>query len=223
MGRKTMKTLALLARKGGAGKTTLAIHLAVIAARAGKRVLLVDTDPQRSAAAWWRSRPADVPELVECDATKLAPVLAAAEEAGVDLVVVDSRPSVEADTGAVAKLADLVLIPTRPAILDLRAIAETVRVVTNAKKPALIVLNATPAARAGVREAAITAEARRALAAYDVPVASVAITSRADLSHALVGGLAVNEFAPNGKAAAELGELFKIVEKALWPKQRARR
>lgn len=218
-----MKTLALLARKGGAGKTTLAIHLAVIAARAGKRVLLVDTDPQRSAAAWWRSRPADVPELVECDATKLAPVLAAAEEAGVDLVVVDSRPSVEADTGAVAKLADLVLIPTRPAILDLRAIAETVRVVTNAKKPALIVLNATPAARAGVREAAITAEARRALAAYDVPVASVAITSRADLSHALVGGLAVNEFAPNGKAAAELGELFKIVEKALWPKQRARR
>jgi chromosome partitioning protein len=186
-------------------------------------VLLVDTDPQRSAAAWWRSRPADVPELVECDATKLAPVLAAAEEAGVDLLVIDSRPSVEADTGAVAKLADLVLIPTRPAILDLRAIAETVRVVTNAKKPALIVLNATPAARAGVREAAITAEARRALAAYDVPVASVAITSRADLSHALVGGLAVNEFAPNGKAAAELGELFKIVEKALWPKQRARR
>jgi chromosome partitioning protein len=218
-----MKTLALLARKGGAGKTTLAIHLAVIAARAGKRVLLVDTDPQRSAAAWWRSRPADVPELVECDATKLAPVLAAAEEAGVDLVVVDSRPSVEADTGAVAKLANLVLIPTRPAILDLRAIAETVRVVMNAKKPALIVLNATPAARAGVREAAITAEARRALAAYDVPVAPVAITSRADLSHALVGGLAVNEFAPNGKAAAELGELFKIVEKALWPKPRARR
>jgi chromosome partitioning protein len=219
-----MKTLALLARKGGAGKTTLAIHLAVIAARAGKRVLLVDCDPQRSAAAWWRSRPADVPELVECDATKLAPVLAAAEEADVDLLVIDSRPSVEADTGAVAKLADLVLIPTRPSILDMRAIAETVRVVANAKKPALIVLNATPAARAGGIEAAITAEARRALEAYAVPVASVAITNRADLAHALTGGLAINEFAPRSKGAAELNQLFKMVEGSLWPKsQRAAR
>jgi chromosome partitioning protein len=217
-----MKTLALLARKGGAGKTTLAIHLAVIAARAGKRVLLVDTDPQRSAAAWWRSRPADVPELVECDATKLPAVLAAAEEAGVDLVVVDTRPSVEADTGTVAKLADLVLIPTRPAILDLRAISETVRVVTAMKKPAVIVLNATPAARNGVRDAAIVLEARAALEAYDVPVAPVGITNRADLAHALTGGLAVNEFAPNGKAAAELGELFKIVEGYLWPKPQRR-
>jgi len=218
-----MKTLALLARKGGAGKTTLAIHLAVIAARAGKRVLLVDTDPQRSAAAWWRSRPADVPELVETDATKLAPVLAAAEEAGVDLVVVDTRPSVEADTGAVAKLADLVVIPTRPAILDLRAIAATVQVVRAAQKPALIVLNATPAPRAGAAEAAIAAEARRALAAYSLPVVPVAIANRADLAHALVGGLAVNEFAPNGKAAAELGALYSILENSLWPNPRARR
>lgn len=214
-----MKTLALLARKGGAGKTTLAIHLAVIAARAGKRVLLVDTDPQRSAAAWWRSRPADVPELVETDATKLPAVLAAAEEAGVDLVVVDTRPSVEADTGVVAKLADLVLIPTRPAILDLRAISETVRVVKAMNKQALIVVNATPAGRAGVREAGLVLEARRALAGYGVPLAPVAITNRADLAHALTGGLAINEFAPRSKGAAELAQLFKIVEGSLWPKQ----
>lgn len=214
-----MKTLALLARKGGAGKTTLAIHLAVIAAQAGKRVLLVDCDPQRSAAAWWRSRLAEVPELVEADASKLPTVLSAAEDAGVDLVVVDTRPSVESDTGAVAKLADLVLIPTRPAILDLRAIAETVRVVKGVQKPALIVMNATPPPRAGAAEAAIAAEARRALAAYDVPVAPVSIASRADLAHALVGGLAVNEFAPNGKASAELGALYSILEKQLWPKR----
>jgi hypothetical protein len=51
----------------------------------------------------------------------------------------------------------------------------------------------------------------------------VSVTSRADLAHALTGGLAVNEFAPSGKAAAELGALYSIVEKTLWPKQRARR
>ena len=214
-----MKTLALLARKGGAGKTTLAVHLAVIAAQTGRRVLLVDTDPQRSTAAWWRSRPADMPELVECEASGLPAVLKAAEEAGVDLAVVDTRPSVEADTAAVAKLADLVLIPTRPAILDLRAIGATVQVVQTAKRPSLIVLNAAPPPR-GSTQAAITAEARRALAAYPVPVAPVAIASRAALSHALVGGLAVTEFEPAGKASVEMQALFTIVRKALWPSAR---
>ena len=51
-----MRTVALLARKGGTGKTTLAVHLAVLAAETGRRVLLVDTDPQRSAGDWWRVR-----------------------------------------------------------------------------------------------------------------------------------------------------------------------
>ena len=48
-----LKTLRLLSRKGGVGKSTLAIHLAVLAQRAGLRALLLDMDPQRSAAAWW--------------------------------------------------------------------------------------------------------------------------------------------------------------------------
>lgn len=160
-----------------------------------------------------------MPELVECEASGLPAVLKAAEEAGVDLAVVDTRPSVEADTAAVAKLADLVLIPTRPAILDLRAIGATVQVVQAAKRPALIVLNAAPPPR-GSTQAAITAEARRALAAYPAPVAPVAIASRAALSHALVGGLAVTEFEPAGKASVEMQALFTIVRKSLWPNAR---
>src|SRR5271166_7046932 len=106
-----MRTVALLARKGGTGKTTLAVHLAVIAAEAGRRVLLVDTDPQRSAGDWWRVRNADVPRLVECPAKRVGMVLEAAEDDGIDLVVVDTRPSVEADTAEIARLSDLVLIP----------------------------------------------------------------------------------------------------------------
>jgi chromosome partitioning protein len=62
-----MKTLAILSRKGGAGKTTLALHLAVQAVAGGRRVALVDMDPQRSAADWWRSREAGVPELAEME------------------------------------------------------------------------------------------------------------------------------------------------------------
>jgi len=104
-------------------------------------------------------------------------------------------------------------------ILDLRAIGATVQVVQAAKRPALIVLNAAPPPR-GSTQAAITAEARRALAAYPVPVAPVAIASRAALSHALVGGLAVTEFEPAGKASVEMQALFTIVRKALWPNAR---
>lgn len=218
-----MKTLALLARKGGAGKTTLAVHLAVIAAQSGRRVLLVDTDPQRSAAGWWRSRSADVPELVECDASRLATVLEAAQADGVDLVVVDTRPSVEADTTAAARLADLVLIPTRPAIFDLRAIAATVEVVQAAHRPAAIVLNAAPPPGRGSAETTLTAEARRALSVYGRPVAPVAVAQRAALAHALVAGLAVSEFEPNGRAAAELTALFRFVEESLWPAGRRSR
>ena len=82
-----MRTVALLARKGGTGKTTLAVHLAVLAAESGRRVLLVDTDPQRSAGDWWRVRKTDDPQLVECAAKRVPAVLEAAKRDGIDLAV----------------------------------------------------------------------------------------------------------------------------------------
>jgi chromosome partitioning protein len=214
-----MRTIALLARKGGTGKTTLAVHLAVLAAESGRRVLLVDTDPQRSAGDWWRVRKTDEPQLVECAASRVSIVLEAAQRDGIDLAVVDTRPSAEADTAEIARLSDMVLIPTRPGILDLRAIAPTTEVVRSVSAPGhmtMIVLNAVPAAR-GVGEGGLTAEARRALAAYHLPVAEVAIGNRAAFAHALIDGRSVTEFEPNGKAAKELRKLFKHMETALWP------
>ena len=214
-----MKTLALLARKGGAGKTTLAVHLAVLAVQSGRRVLLVDTDPQRSTAAWWRSRSAATPELVECEAGDLPQVLAAARADGVELVVVDTRPSVEADTATVARLAEFVLIPTRPTILDLRAIGATVEVVQAVNRRGAVVLNAVLAGRDG-EESPQAAEAREALAAYALEVAPVAVGNRVALGHALVDGRAVTEFEPGGKAALELQSLYRIVKERLWPAAR---
>src|SRR6185437_8666008 len=124
------------------------------------------TDPQRSAGDWWRVRQGDTPLLVESAAGRVPEVLRAAEADGIDLAVVDTRPSVEADTAELARLADLVLIPTRPGILDLRAIAPTTDVVRAARRaPAMIVLNAVPASR-GFGENSLTTEARRALQAY---------------------------------------------------------
>jgi chromosome partitioning protein len=209
-----MKVIGLLSRKGGVGKTTLAVHLAVLAQQAGQRTLLIDLDPQRSAAAWWRAREAETPALVETEPAELRSILDAARAEGIDLVVVDTRPSVEADVAHVASLSDLVLIPTRPAIFDLRAILGTLDVVKGAARRSLLVLNACPPAR-GVGEASIVTDARRALTAFGVPVAPVAITSRATFAAAPVTGLTAAETEPQGKAAKEIRALWRIVEKEL--------
>ena len=211
-----MRTLALLARKGGTGKTTLAVHLAVMAAEAGERVLLVDTDPQRSAGDWWRVRKGDVPELVECDARRVSAVLQAAQQDGVGLVVIDTRPSVEADTAEIARLSDLVLLPVRCGILDLRAIRATVDVIHTVRARAAVVLNAVPPSP-GFGENSLTMEARRALQEYGLPITAAAIGNRVALAHALIDGRAVTEFEPGGKAAGELRKLFNEMEMKLWP------
>jgi chromosome partitioning protein len=194
-----MKTVALLSQKGGSGKSTL-----------------VDLDPQRSAAGWWDTRTAETPEMVETAPGELHAVLDAARTDGVALCIIDTRPSAGADAATAAALADLVLIPTRPAIFDLKAIGATVDIFVRAKIPAFIVLNGTPASR-GFGEASTTADARRALADYGIPVAPISIGLRAALAHALVDGRAVNEFDPAGKAALEMSNLWQLTEKHLWP------
>jgi chromosome partitioning protein len=208
-----MKAIGLLSRKGGVGKTTLAVHFGVLAQQAG-RALLVDLDPQGSAAAWWRAREAETPQLVETAPAELRGILDAAKGDGVDLVVVDTRPSVEADVAHVAALADLVLVPTRPAIFDLRAILGTLDIVKGTARRSLIVLNACPPAR-GAGEASIVTDARRALTAFGVPVAPVAITSRAAFVSAPITGLTAGEVDPTGKAAKEIRALWRFVEKEL--------
>jgi chromosome partitioning protein len=208
-----MKVLGLLARKGGSGKTTLAVHFAVMAQATRKRVLLIDLDPQRSSGGWWRARAADTPQLVETDPENLKGILDAAREEGVDLAVIDTRPSVEADAVQVAVLADLLVIPTRPAILDLRAILGTLDIVKGSRK-AHVVLNACPAQR-GVTEAAAAADARKALKAFGATVAGPTITQRAVYAHSLVAGMVATEAEPSGKAAAEMRALWRYAEKEL--------
>jgi chromosome partitioning protein len=210
-----MKTLAILSRKGGAGKTTLALHLAVQAVAGGRRVALVDADPQRSAADWWRTREADAPELVEVDPGDLAAVVRAAEEAGFDLVVIDTRPSAEADAQEAAQVADLALVVVRPSILDLRAVNATVATVHAAGTPGLVVVNQAPPAR-GIAEAALTREALDALQGFGLPVATTIIHARAAFGAALIDGRAVLELEPDGKAAGEIAALWRELETRLW-------
>lgn len=210
-----MKVVGLLSRKGGSGKTTIAIHLAVMAQAAGKRVLLIDLDPQGSAAAWWQARAEATPQLEQSEPSKLAALIEAARKDGVDLVIIDTRPSVEADAVQVAAVSDLVLVPARPGILDLRAILATLAIVQSSRTRAAIVLNACQAPRGSMGEASATSDARTALKAFGVPVAALMIVQRTALSHALVDGRAASETEPDGKATKEIRALWRFVEKEL--------
>ena len=209
-----MKSVAILARKGGVGKTTTAIHLAVVAQMAGKRVIFFDLDPQRSLTAWWKSRAADTPVLVEADARRLGTLLQQAAADGFDLAFIDTPPAVTFDTAHVASAVDLVLIPLRPSILDIYAVESTASVVKATKTAALLILNSCiPPKEAG--EAPTTLEARKALEAIAVPVAAASLSQRLDYTRALNDGEAVNEFAPGSRAAAEVDQLWREIERRL--------
>ncbi|MCP3869380.1 MAG: ParA family protein [Gammaproteobacteria bacterium] len=209
-----MKTLSLIAQKGGTGKTSLSIHLAVQASLSGMKVLLVDTDPQASATAWWKRREEATPELIQCRGENLPRVLNAATGQGFDLVVVDTAPHSSKESTACARMSDWVYIPSRPAILDLDAIGASTELVTAVDVPARILLNCCPpATRFG--EPHIVTEARQALKVYGIPVCEVAISQRAAFSHALIDGRAVTEFDRKTKAALEIDRLWKTMRQEM--------
>jgi chromosome partitioning protein len=193
--------IALLSQKGGAGKTTLAVHLAVCSGNA----LIIDTDKQKSAAGWWRERDSDLPELVTSSAQSVTKALAATSR---EWVFIDTPPRHEEALRAVCAVSDFILIPARPSILDLRAIADTVGLVNG--KAAVIILNSCPPNR-GFGETGVVREARQALSVYGLPVCPVAISERVAFSHALNGGQAVTEFEPEGKAAGEIRKLWEWI------------
>jgi chromosome partitioning protein len=205
-----MKTLGIIAQKGGTGKTTLSIHLAVEASLSGMIVLLADLDPQASATSWWRRRQEQTPELIQSSGDTLEEVLSTAKEQGYDLVVVDTAPHSSEDATTCAHLADWVCIPTRPAILDLDAIRPSTDLVSAVDVPANIVLNACPPPTV-FGEPHIVTEAREALRVYETPVCDVAVSQRVAFSHALIDGRAVSEYDRSGKAAGEIDRLWRVL------------
>ena len=206
-----MRTVCLLAQKGGTGKTTLCLHLAVLADELGKDAVIVDIDPQARAAAWKRRRQREDPDVFRCGAADLERMLSTQAGRGRDLVLVDTAPHSGEESAAAAALADLVLIVSRPAILDLEAIGESVKIVKRVGKRSAVVLNACPPPHRG-GDTGIVREAREALGVYGLPVSPVGVSHRAAFSHALIDGRAVTEFEAAGKAAAEIRGLWDWIE-----------
>ena len=129
------------------GKTTLTLNLAVAAELVGQTALIVDLDPQASATAWPDSREPEPPVVVSAQAARLAEVLMTAREHDAALCLIDTAPHAESPALAAARAADLVLVPCRPSILDLRAVTASQTIAQLAGTPAAAVLSGVPARR----------------------------------------------------------------------------
>ncbi|KRQ95174.1 ParA family protein [Bradyrhizobium valentinum] len=211
-----MQTIVLATQKGGSGKSTLTISLALAAIRAGHTVRVIETDSQGTLSNWKRRRPHAAP-IVE-------PIYAAREVEqrlqslggeGVTVTIVDTAGGISAATNSAIRYADFCLIPTRPSIADIEATAATLSVIRAWHKPFAYVLNQTP-----IRGAARLAGAENALsneAALDIDdiVARPIIMMRNDHQDALSAGLAVCEYAPGSKSAEEIRDLWRWVEARL--------
>jgi chromosome partitioning protein len=116
-----MRTIAVISQKGGAGKTTTAVHLAVAAQQEGYRVAVIDLDPQATARKWGDKRQDPEPEVIGDHAERLPQLVEAARANGADLLIIDTAPNADRASLAAARAADLILIPCRPAAFDLEA------------------------------------------------------------------------------------------------------
>lgn len=205
-----MRTVAIVSQKGGSGKTTLSLHLAIAAQQAGQAVVVIDLDPQASSAGWKDSRSGDEPVVVSVPATRLPQALETARTGGADLAIIDTAPHSGEVALTAAEAADLVLIPSRPGILDLRAIGTTARIVKLAGKPGYVVLNAMPP-----RAPHVLADATKAAAVHGLDVAPVSVQQRAAYAHSLTVGQTAQEFERNGKAAGEISSLYEWLRKVV--------
>lgn len=210
-----MKTIAVLQQKGGVGKTTIATALAVAAVMEGKQAAVFDLDPQGSAAFWHDARKSEEPAVVSVQPVRLRHMLAAAAEAGTEIVIIDAPPVAKDVAYQAAELSDYILVPTKPAVLDVMAMTETLKLVRRATDPPVphaVVLTFCPLQG---REVTDTEDAVRKLGAI---VAPVRLHNRIAFSRAQQSGLSALEFEPDGKAADELRQLYAFVCMHVYPK-----
>jgi len=195
-----MRIVSIVSQKGGAGKTTIAVNLAVAAAASGVKGALIDLDPQATAANWGDRSQTAAPQVISAQAARLPQILKQMNETF--WVFIDTPPAISNTTMVAVRAADIVLVPSRAAIFDLDTLGVTLDLVHMGQKEAVVVLNAVP------HRGQDAEEAREVIAAYGARIAPVTIGHRAAFQHAATVGLGVMEYEPHGKAALEVQELF---------------
>lgn len=208
-----LKTLAVVALKGGSGKTTVATHLALAAHRRGLDTLLVDTDPQFSARDILSAREAPGPAYVESSGRNVLTAQFAALAERKDLLIIDTAAGAVETVGEAIVVADFVLLVARPTLIDLSGLARSLMLVRRLGKACAVVVNQAPVAREAV-EAPLVKRAMKGLDYMKVDVAPAILRSRGIYQVALERGRSVEE-SSDRQAAAEIAALWDYVAGAV--------
>jgi chromosome partitioning protein len=198
-----MKTIALVCQKGGTGKTTMAISLAVAAERAGLVSAVIDLDPQVSACEWSDMRSADSPIVVDAQPARLEGALTKARENGIDIAFIDTAGRTEQAAMAASRFADLILIPLQASVVDLKTVRATRDLIAAAGgRPHVAVL--TRVKPHGTRHE----ETIDWLKDQGLEVCPAMLGDRVVFQDSYSQGLAPQEYEPGGKAAQEAENVY---------------
>jgi len=203
-----MYIIAVVAEKGGVGKTTLALDLAVTATHKGHRAAVLDVDQQATASNWTDRRSEEMPWVVPTPASRLTHAIKDAEAEGIDFIVIDTAPHSAADATEAARRADVVVTPIEPHLFSMETMSKLADLLKIAGSPPYFaVINKAPTHS---REGEIAA---RDIEEKGFPVAPVIVYLRAAHRHAGNLGKVAAEYEPSGKAAQETLQLYTYTRK----------
>jgi chromosome partitioning protein len=208
-----LRTITVAARKGGSGKSTIALHLAIAAHLRGHKVLLADIDSQRSATESLSGREDDWVPCTPATGAGLGALHAAAAGAGVKYLIIDTPGGPGPDLTHAMTISDFNLLVARPSFLDIAAAARTVQEARALDRPALILLNQAPPARGGEESVTVT-KALEALRYTRLPVSPVIMHARAAFQKAVAIGRSAEELG-RSPAADEAAALWTHIEAVL--------
>jgi chromosome partitioning protein len=201
-----MKAITFVTQKGGSGKSTLCISLAVAAQEAGANVCILEMDRQATVSDWAEHRQTETPEVAQIDETQLGDVMRVLQGSAYDYVFIDTPGVDSPGTLSAIRAADLCVIPCRPTPADLRAFKPTLAAIYRLEKRFAFVLNQTPPRSYRNRDAA------DGLAVLGV-LPDVNIVARTDHQDAIGLGQGVTEFNSAGQAAQEIRKLWAWLER----------
>lgn len=210
-------------QKGGAGKTSIAAHLAIAWAGYGtdqfghsfrqpedgtkklptRHITLLDLDPQESLTQWFRVRQDRFPEedhlkVIPASGWRASGEIAKAKRES-DIVIIDTPPHAEnSATRQAIRMADLIVVPTQLSPMDIWACQTTLDLIERERKNSIIVLNRVPP------RARIANELMEKLKADHLPLAKAHVGNRTAFAASMMEGQGVTESAPSSLAAAEI-------------------
>ena len=212
---------AVIMEKGGVGKTTVALNLAVAALQNGRNAAVIDIDPQATASNWTDRRTDEKPWVVPTLTARLGAAIEQAKSQGVDFIVIDTPPHSGSDAAEAGRRADVVLVPVEPHLFTLETLPKLGDLLKLAgNPPTLFVINKA------ATQGAEASNAADYIKKQGFSVCPTVLHSRAVHRHATNVGKVANEYDSDSKAAQEVLQLYnytlKFVESSKEPHGKAK-